>query len=71
MYARISGCLAYLSVQVHSCSSCGENEYEYSMLSTSQRAPGVAVPEPGAADAVTRLEDPSREPEFAETIELV
>ena len=36
------------------------------MLSTSQRAPGIAVPVPGAADAVARLEDPGGEPELAQ-----
>ncbi len=41
------------------------------MLSTSQRAPGIAVPVPGAADAVARLEDARREPELAQAVEHV
>ena len=38
--ARISGCGAYFSDQFHCWSSSSENEKEYCMLSTSQRAPG-------------------------------
>ena len=41
------------------------------MLSMSQRAPGVAVPEPGAADARRLVEDEDREPEPAQAVEQV
>ena len=41
------------------------------MLSTSQRAPGVAVPVPGAADAVALLEHAHPQPLTAQPVQHV